>query len=621
MSDTEGLELRAVKPSSGRIVFWTGAIIVAAGLASYFLFYWNHFVGYRAGGGQFIAWSWMMNNGHLPYKDFFCPVPIIYLLRGSILLSLFDDHYISLRACALIERTLMGVLIYVILSKFFPKRVAALPALVTVVTGSSEAADPIDVYTQEALLFSACSIFLVISSCKQNIAARQSILLAVLAGVAAGLSLFTKQTIGFGCAVSAPVAASLCLWRLDGLSQAKRFALSYLTGLVLCIGAFAGGLAMYGILTDFFVQAFIKGPAAKAGHATDFIQRFFDSQTFYTTTVVCLGLINLAIFWKKLKQSYQGDLDNPPGENVGNLAATAAVVVAALAFGSYMGYNWGLFSPTVNLVGKLLRGTGTFFTYFGLLALNLLYTYRVYRGTINRWEMQAFVYSSVAFFDATMVCLSFPFYEAVMNPGFALVLALILNKLRGIKLYAFYFFGLVIIGSTLTGRLHCPFLMEDFTESPVSIATQPLKCSQMAGFLLPADMANFLDGTVEIVRDNTKPEDFIYVYPDGSLIYPLTHKLCQTFAMSPNMDTTPNAVAEADAKLLLEHPPKVLVYYRSTDATMKSLEKIWRQGKISGNRKLMEACDQLIKSFRLVKKFPFACKDGEIDIEVYVRNN
>lgn len=616
--------------TSTRGVLIAGAAIVALGLAGFFLLYWNHFVGYRAGGGQFIAWSWMINQGFLPYKDFYYPAPIFYPLRGAVLLSLFGNHFIATRACGLVERCLLGVLVYLFLTRLFSKKVAVLPALTTVVMGSSDCADPLDVYTQEALLFSVMSIIASTQAYYNKLSSKATILLAVLSGLFAGLSFFTKQTIGAGSFAAAAAVGTMSLWRLDGLKRARLFFLSYLGGFFLCSAAFCGWLAAQGILPAFIVQAFISGPASKAGSPWEFVQRFIDKH-FAAAMFFNSALVALAIFGKKLLSPVAEETSDSPSENesLKDLLPSALIAASAIASGGYLGYHWSddahsqltTMATTVALAGGAIRIVAMFFTYYGLLMLCLRYLYKVGTSTITRWEAQAFIFAAAAFADATMVCLSFPFYEAVLTPGLAILLALLLNKLRGFKLGIFYAFSFFAISGAVAWKLHLPYFFEDFSESPASEAHQPMQTEEMAGFVLPADMANFLDETTKIVKENSKPGDCIYVYPEGSLFYPLTGRRCPTFSMSHNMDTTTNALAEKDAQIILAHPPKVLIYYQSSEATMRTLEQRWRNGKPSGNRKIDSACQELAQRYRLVKQFPFpkACGDGGIVVNVYVR--
>lgn len=608
--------------SSALAMLLAGATLVATSLVSFFLLYWNHCVSYRGGAGLFIGWSWMINHGYLPYRDFFCHAPVFYLLRGSALLALFDNQFIAVRACGLVERALVGVLIFLILSRLFPKKVAALPTIVTVVAGSCDCADPLDVYTQEALLFSVCSIACGVAVFSKKVLhsanARRLILLAMLSGVAAGLSLFTKQTIGLACVLAAPVAVSLCLWRLESITRARQFFLFYLAGLAICIGAFVAWLAANGILYHFLIQAFVTGPAAKASNLGDFVWRFVDrnAQVSYS---VFMALAILAGCWRKLRRSYPEQLTSPLPERIVDLLSPAAVTAAALALGTYFGYHASTISTNFLLLGGVLRNVCIVATLYGLFALCALYSIRLWRGTIDSWQAQAFVFASIAFADTFMVCLSFPFYEAMIIPGLALLLAMVCSKLSRTGALVFALFAFVIIGAGATLKLRLPYYFEDFLESPVDVATKTMQTPQMAGYVLPANMADFLDETTKIIQQNSKPDDLIYVYPEGALFYPLAERRCSTFSMGHNMDTVADSLSEKDANLLLAHPPKVLVYYRTSEAKMAELEQLWRLGKPSGNRALMKTCEELGRRFRLVKKFSFpnACKDGLV-VEVYV---
>lgn len=606
------------QPASNRLMLVIGSSIVAFSLLCFFFLYYNNAVSYRGGNGLFIGWSWMINHGYLPYRDFFCHTPVLYLLRGCALLTLFDGQFISFRYAGMLERMVMGVLIFLILSKLFPKKVAVMPALVTMMAGSCDHSDCLCVYTTECIFYSIVCIACGVSAMKQNISRSKLILLAMLSGVAAGCCLFTKQSVGLGCAVAAPVVVSLGLWRLDGIKKAVEFVGAYLVGLIASSGAVLGWMAYNGILNDFLVQCFVTAPAAKATNAGDFFARFY-SRTM--ESVACFGaaLLILAFSWKKIIRL--GEQPTDQSESARDMMPLAAIAAVALTTGTLLGAYWTAASTISVLLGLLVRTTSMFLTFYGLVFLCSVYLVKVIRGTINRWEIQAFIFASIAFADTFMVGLSFPFYEQIIPPGLAIVLAMLAYNLKGWKAFAYSTFCFVVISTSAINKIHYPFLFEDFIESPASQATKTLKAKHMKGFSLPADMADFIDETVEIVAQNTTPNDKIFAYPEGGIFYPLTERHCTTFCMGHNMDTVADSVAEKDAQKLLDDPPKVLIYYRTNENWMKKLEKLWRRGKPSGNRALMNACEELGKRYKLAKKFPFpnACEDGGVVVEVYVR--
>lgn len=624
-----------------------GGLIVVAGLAAYFLMYWNHFVGYRAGGGQFIAWSWMINHGYLPYKDFFIPAPPFYPIRGAVLLSLFGNHFIATRVAGLVERCLLGLLVYLFLARIVPRKTAVMPALTTVIMGSSDCADPLDVYTQEALLFSIASIFSA-ASIFHGTTTKKAGLPALLSGFLAGLAFFTKQTIGAGSFAAALVAGILCTGKLNGWKQARDFTLAYGGGFIICTAIFCGWLAANGILGAFIDQAFISGPAAKAGSAWDFIQRFIDKH-YAAAPFFIAGILTLAISARslatridgpkaaKIKKADDKTADDqtesvePAPESPLELLPIALTAIGAVALGGYLGYQWTNpqaakqvvdLATALGLAGGAIRLVAMYFTYYGLIYIGMVNLIRLLRGSMNRTEAQILIFTAVAFADATMVCLSFPFYEAVLTPGLAILLTLLYYRARPARTFIIHSLSFLAISGAVVWKLHLPYFFEDFCESPASKATMPMKTEEMAGFVLPPDMALFLDETTRIVKENSKPEDCIYVFPEGSLLYPLTGRRCPTFSMSHNMDTTNDKVAERDANLLLANPPKVLIYYKCTEATMKTLENRWRRGKKSGLRKLIAACETLASKYKLMRKFPFPDAGGEgLVIEVYVRQD
>lgn len=618
MSTNEVSKESETSSSSGKTI-WVGVLIVTVVLFSFFSLYWNHVLTYRGGSGLFISWSWLMNNGYLPYRDFFCHAPVLCLLRHSLLLSLFDNHYIIIRAWSVIERVAQGVLIYLVLSRLFTRKVAALPAIVSVIAGSGDRADGLDVYTQEALFFSVICIASAVSVLQKSATRSKLILLAMLSGIAAGCSFFTKQSIGLACVFVAPLVVSVALGRFDGWARARQFLFAYIGGLVLTTGAFGAWLGAHGILTEFVIQAFVTAPKAKASGAFDFVSRFVDRNISLYPFLIT-GLIGIALTWKKLFKTNEPDPTAAESERIVDWFPTVFVCAAALLTGALLGYNWGPASTILHLIGTVLSQSGMFFTYYGLFLVCVLYSVKWLRKSLSKWEAQAFVYASIGFADTFMVGLSYPFYEAILSPGLAFLLALIFDDLKGKSRALFLTFCFLIISFSVLQRLHWPYFFDSFFESPVSQANKPLTTPKMAGFVLPADMADFIDETTKIIQENSKPDDKIFVYPEGGIFYGLAERHCTTFCMGHNMDTVADSVLEEDAQVLLANPPKVLIFYRTTEKMMADLESVWRKGKPSGNRALMRACEELGKRYRLVKKFPFpnACLGG-LEIEVYVR--
>src|SRR6201999_1663687 len=94
------------------------------------------------------------------------------------------------------------------------------------------------------------------------------------AGMAAGFSLLTKQTIGLGAVVAVPVVVAIIVWRMQTFRRALTWLLAFAGGSAIPVGALLLWLASLGALQKFLIAIFIKGPAAKAQNGGgDFVTR------------------------------------------------------------------------------------------------------------------------------------------------------------------------------------------------------------------------------------------------------------------------------------------------------------------------------------------------------------
>jgi len=81
-------------------------------------------------------------KGILPYRDFYCPVPPLFVLRSAAALAIFGKLPIVLRAFGVFERVILSLLLYGWLVRFFRVKDAALAAMVTMVISTGDVADP-----------------------------------------------------------------------------------------------------------------------------------------------------------------------------------------------------------------------------------------------------------------------------------------------------------------------------------------------------------------------------------------------------------------------------------------------------------------------------------------------
>ena len=126
---------------------------------------------------------------------------------------------------------------------------------------------------------------------------------------------------------------------------------------------------------------------------------------------------------------------------------------------------------------------------------------------------------------------------------------------------------------------------------------------ELRGFRLPPNTVDFVDSTIRIIRENSTPEDTIFVYPEFGLFYGATERRASTFSTSHNIDVVPDSFAREEAQRLLRARPAVLIYGPQPDSYLRHEEWYWRDGKPSGQRDLIAAVETLAREYRLVRAF------------------
>lgn len=141
---------------SERLVLACGAAITAGVILLYLLLFWNHFAGLRSGDGEFAGGSFFL-AGLRPYRDYFTASTPLTILKSATELWLFGNAEIVSRACGVVERAILGVLVYFWLARMFRATYAALAAIVTIVASSGDYADPLASYNHDAILLGISS--------------------------------------------------------------------------------------------------------------------------------------------------------------------------------------------------------------------------------------------------------------------------------------------------------------------------------------------------------------------------------------------------------------------------------------------------------------------------------
>jgi len=585
-----------------------GALVTAIVTLAYLLLFWNRFAGLRSGSGEFIGGAWFL-AGLRPYRDYFAPATPLSILKSAVILSMFGKAAIVTRAFAVLERVLLGLLLYFWLARMFRVGHAVVAALATIIISSGDIADPLASYNHDTILLAVAGGFFASAVLYRQRDTRSIALFAALSGVCASLCFLTKQTIGAVATLSIVVIISTWLLRQEGTRKAAAFVAGFSAGWASVAVAVLLWLARLGILRDFFQQVFVQGPAAKASHLADFLNReiFVGNQW---RLPVFAALATLLISWRVLHRSALKEDQRP--ETFRFLIWVLLLGLSSVSIGAIASYH------ELGPVGPAILKPVIYFTFFGSALQTLYYGILLLRGRLSRREAQFCIYAAISFAVAFTLSLSYPAFEAMIVPGLGLLVAALLDASRSWRLPVVYAVCALLIAAETCAKLNLPFGFAGFNEPAVRTAQAVSDLPQLRGFMLPEGTVRFIDDTVHIIQENSSPQDTIFIYPELGLLYQLSGRRCATFSCSHNIDVVSDELARSEAARLLRNEPAVLIYSRQSVPAVMSEMILWRNGNPSSNPlALIAACESLAQQYHLVKTFTLQ-PDGRT-VMVFVR--
>lgn len=584
-----------------------GASILVVVALSFMLTFATHFAGLRSGSGTFVA-GMLLTDGVVPYRDYFCPIPFLAIIKAACLIQVFGKYAIVMRLEGLIMRILLGLVSYFWLTRFFRAPIACWSAIFCVVLCCGDVTDPLDHPNFDMIFWAVSAGFVMSFALNTNRSLRAFSLLSLAAGVLCGMSLLTKQTVGIGISFFLPVATLFGLIRLKEFKNAKCFPLAFGLGWILVIALGVVWLLCNGALNALITENFVSGPSAKGN--------LFFNQIKYIVIFWPLNIVAIiaAILAQKPLQAVTISDDSWKDRSTSFMSFVAALVFPLLAVGlGFVIGNQELIG-IVDFLCRCIRVTLIYFAYYTLIIFLAITAFR-WRTVKSQRHVQIVLLAAVCFTCTFFISLSFPAFEPMTIPSIGFIMAVLLvmaGKVRARLLYI----GICFTISTVTiGKMIRPYSFTEISEPPVRTATTPSTVPMLKGLLLPKEVVDFLDGTTKIINDNTKPGDEIFIYPEIAILYSLTNRLYPTHSFFLNIDITSDESALQESKRLLERRPAVLVYVRPDEKELSVLELGWRNGKRSGLRHIQAACEQLALEYRLEKTYHLCTRT----IDVYVR--
>ena len=577
-------------------------------VASFFLTFFNRFAGLRSGDGEYSG-GFAFLAGRLPYRDYFTTAPPLNVLKSALLLKMFGSALIVSRFAGVAERLLIGIVLLRWLKQIFRPIPALIAAVVTMIVSAGDRTDPIASYNHDAIFWAMLSGLVASYSLARDQSGWRWFGTALLSGILVAMSLLTKQTVGLGAVCTVLIVMAILVYKARGHQQALAWTTSYLFGCALPIGIIAGVLWRFHLLSDALLMLFIQGPAAKATHSSDFLVREFQVAWDNFGWLV-LGSFALTLAWQPIirftlrTRTEQSASPSQLRQSFGVLLAGAGVFVVAHLLRNM---------PSLHDFSK----SSVYFSLLGLTFLMARALGLLCRGPLQSKQAHSVLFCAVSFSVALTLSLSWPAFEAMVLPGLGYLLASTMEGVRERSLPFVYGSMCFLTLIQFREKLDLPFGFDYQDEAAVRRATQSSRQPQLQGMLLPRQTVRFLDETSAIIQQNASDNDTIFVYPEMSLLYALSSRSFPTQSGSHNIDVVNDTLAKMEAERLKQARPAVIIYYRKTEQQERDAERLWREGKPSGQRLLVSTIEALITTYRLAGSYRLLPKDPEI--LVYVR--
>ncbi|MGF1583601.1 MAG: ArnT family glycosyltransferase [Gemmataceae bacterium] len=581
-----------------------GALAVVVVNLLFFLTWWNQYLPPTTLPNIFFHHA--ATHGEYPYRDYFHPGQPGRPAFAVLFFSLVGPRVIYGYVLAIALRLGALVCLYSLLTRFCKPTFAALAVITMHIVSSGDQADTPIAYHHFLPVFAVYAVYFAMRILDNP--RGWGNLWAVVAGISLGMCFLVKQPAALSVAVLGGFL-SVAIWKRYGFKQSMWSSLYGILGFSLPVGGVFLWLVSFGAFGEYIEQAFLTGPSAKGGLRLALVRPISGLWTlgggqFPATVALLIGSFLWGTsFWSRVsqqrKQQIEGkdDESKREGRRFGPLSLT--VTLSVLVLGLYFLYLGGLSARMPGLAVTLLGE-------FGCLAV-FLWAFRTMLGgqTDSKTQCLALV-SLCGFISAFTLGMSWVVYEPMAVPGLAVVLAVALgltppSETVFRRVVVGMCFVLVVLGCVR--KWERPYGWGGWRERSVRVTHTTSRLPELAGFRLDTESVKFFDGVTEHIQKHTSPDEPIYIYPHLSAFYVLSDRPRAVFARQHYWDVCPNGIAKQDAKLLREHPPKVIVRMEFPERAHRLQEELYRGGEKSGQRELTETMDQILKSYDLVATY------------------
>jgi hypothetical protein len=121
----------------------------------------------------------------------------------------------------------------------------------------------------------------------------------------------------------------------------------------------------------------------------------------------------------------------------------------------------------------------------------------------------------------------------------------------------------------------------------------------LRGIYMSQENANLIEQVTSEIDKGSKPGDPILVFPNTPIFYLIADRKPPGKAPVQWFDVLTDQMAIKEAEAIRKNPPKVIVYLDLGASVWEAHESLFRNGKPSGQREIVEAFMEVIKSKKM----------------------
>ncbi len=614
--------------------------------------------------GWFQDYARYILQGKFIYRDFYCPVPPGYIWLSTLICRCTNYSFLALRIYGIIERILLILIVFELLSKVYSYKVTFFAVLVGSVIYSSTNTDLFYGYYQSSLL---CAMIMLYFGVRMYESTNNSRKYAILYGLFAGITFCMKQNTGAFFAVFIGLGYILLMRKIDLKKSIFNVFCGFLTAMsVLAILAIV--LAANKALIP-FVEQVICGTSSKGSLISIFTAGIFrmiyrKSGYVFISALVLIFVLWLdsilqkkekignyysllgheisAAFWgaaffvayfKWFKLFYTADFLKTRASwvAIGMIISSIVFLAVFLALAdrtiTFKGVNLNILFYVASMCYFV-----AFFIYFfyreniytdwkayiqcrqylmhGLFFINLiivLYRLILVRKTIDIRAMLYLASLSLMYIHG----MSYILEEHGTLLMFSMLIAdLLSNKttLNWIKNIIVALFGVFTVLSICVQKNNYTYNWWGVNTLESSYkAVYSYDDPKLQGIKGDQAQTEALNSIYKLINDNKRENDTMYTFPHINYFNVMADLNSPAFCKVHYFDVCSDKQAISDAKQLEEDLPTFIIWQELSKSDWVTHEEIFRNGNPSGQRKLREFVYKKAKNgtYKLIGKYQF----------------